>query len=132
MQQVSTMIGNLRNMAQDMGTEVENQNRQLDRINLKVNTQFEISTIKKVEIFCCIPGRVQRISCKNGQRQSREVIEVKVLFLAIGQEKPDAVESPRKTKISNVILLDTKLKLLVLLMNYYNCYFIVRFFCSFF
>ena len=36
MQQVSTMIGNLRNMAADMGTEVENQNRQLDRINLKV------------------------------------------------------------------------------------------------
>jgi hypothetical protein len=31
------MIGNLRNMAQDMGTEVENQNRQLDRINLKVS-----------------------------------------------------------------------------------------------
>ena len=36
MQQVSTMIGNLRNMATDMGTEVENQNRQLDRINIKV------------------------------------------------------------------------------------------------
>ena len=36
MQQVSTMIGNLRNMATDMGTEVENQNRQLDRINMKV------------------------------------------------------------------------------------------------
>ena len=35
MQQVSTMIGNLRNMAQDMGTEVSNQNSQLDRINLK-------------------------------------------------------------------------------------------------
>ena len=35
MQQVSTMIGNLRNMATDMGTEVENQNRQLDRINMK-------------------------------------------------------------------------------------------------
>jgi len=35
MQQVSTMIGNLRNMAADMGTEVENQNKQLDRINLK-------------------------------------------------------------------------------------------------
>ena len=40
MQQVSTMIGNLRNMATDMGTEVGNQNAQLDRINLKVN--FEI------------------------------------------------------------------------------------------
>ena len=40
MQQVSTMIGNLRNMAQDMGTEVSNQNAQLDRINLKVTTNI--------------------------------------------------------------------------------------------
>lgn len=30
------MIGNLRNMAIDMGSELENQNRQIDRINLKV------------------------------------------------------------------------------------------------
>jgi synaptosomal-associated protein 25 len=37
MTQVSTMIGNLRNMAIDMGSEIENQNRQLDRINAKVN-----------------------------------------------------------------------------------------------
>lgn len=36
MQQVNTMIGNLRNMALDMGSELENQNRQIDRINLKV------------------------------------------------------------------------------------------------
>lgn len=36
MTQVSTMIGNLRNMAIDMGSEIENQNRQLDRINAKV------------------------------------------------------------------------------------------------
>ena len=41
MQQVSTMIGNLRNMAADMGTEVENQNKQLDRINLKVRSSCE-------------------------------------------------------------------------------------------
>lgn len=34
--QVNTMIGNLRNMAIDMGSELENQNRQIDRINLKV------------------------------------------------------------------------------------------------
>lgn len=34
--QVNTMIGNLRNMAIDMGSELENQNRQVDRINLKV------------------------------------------------------------------------------------------------
>lgn len=34
--QVSTMVGNLRNMAIDMSTEVSNQNRQLDRIHEKV------------------------------------------------------------------------------------------------
>lgn len=34
------MIGNLRNMATDMGTEVQNQNHQLDRINLKVRFFF--------------------------------------------------------------------------------------------
>ncbi|GFS29492.1 synaptosomal-associated protein 25 [Nephila pilipes] len=38
MQQVSTMIGNLRNMAIDMGSEMESQNRQLDRINLKAES----------------------------------------------------------------------------------------------
>ncbi|XP_042897278.1 synaptosomal-associated protein 25-like [Parasteatoda tepidariorum] len=38
MQQVSTMIGNLKNMAIDMGSEVESQNRQLDRINLKTES----------------------------------------------------------------------------------------------
>ncbi|XP_055853240.1 synaptosomal-associated protein 25 isoform X3 [Episyrphus balteatus] len=35
MGQVNTMIGNLRNMALDMGSELENQNRQIDRINRK-------------------------------------------------------------------------------------------------
>ena len=33
--QVSSMIGNLRNMASDMSGELENQNSQLDRINVK-------------------------------------------------------------------------------------------------
>lgn len=36
MGQVSTMIGNLRNMAIDMGSEISSQNAQLDRINQKV------------------------------------------------------------------------------------------------
>ena len=36
MSQVNTMVGNLRNMALDMGSELENQNRQIDRINRKV------------------------------------------------------------------------------------------------
>ena len=37
MGQVSTMIGNLRNMAIDMGSEISSQNAQLGRINDKVN-----------------------------------------------------------------------------------------------
>jgi len=40
MGQVSTMIGNLRNMAIDMGSEIENQNRQVDRINQKVTGRW--------------------------------------------------------------------------------------------
>lgn len=55
MGQVNTMIGNLRNMALDMGSELENQNRQVDRINRKVNP----STSKKkkklvllINIYC--------------------------------------------------------------------------------
>ena len=34
--EVSNMLGNLRNMAVDMGNEIGSQNRQLDRINQKV------------------------------------------------------------------------------------------------
>ena len=53
---VSTMIGNLRNMATDMGTEVQNQNAQLDRINLKVMIFFLLALIfvsffKKKDLF---------------------------------------------------------------------------------
>lgn len=35
--QVNTMIGNLRNMALDMGSELENQNQQIEKISTKVN-----------------------------------------------------------------------------------------------
>lgn len=38
MGQVSTMIGNLRNMAIDMGSEIGSQNNQLDRINQKADS----------------------------------------------------------------------------------------------
>ena len=38
--QVSAMIGNLRNMASDMNGELENQNQQLDRINLKASSDI--------------------------------------------------------------------------------------------
>ncbi len=40
LQQVSTMIGNLRNMACDMGNEIENQNNQIERIKGKVRFSF--------------------------------------------------------------------------------------------
>lgn len=40
MEQVSAMIGNLRNMANDMGGELHNQNAQLDRINLKASSDI--------------------------------------------------------------------------------------------
>lgn len=39
MGQVNTMIGNLRNMALDMGSELGNQNSQIDRINRKVSCE---------------------------------------------------------------------------------------------
>ena len=35
--QVANIVGNLKSMAVDMGTEIDTQNRQLDRINAKVN-----------------------------------------------------------------------------------------------
>ena len=43
LQQVSTMIGNLRNMACDMGNEISNQNNQIERIKGKVNTIDDLS-----------------------------------------------------------------------------------------
>ena len=38
--EVSNMIGNLRNMAVDMGNEIEGQNRQVDRIHSKARSVF--------------------------------------------------------------------------------------------
>ena len=38
--QVSAMVGNLRNMANDMGNELERQNNQVDRINLKAGSDI--------------------------------------------------------------------------------------------
>jgi len=51
--QVNTMIGNLRNMALDMGSELENQNQQIEKISTKVNASAanELSQIRN-----CVPG----------------------------------------------------------------------------
>lgn len=42
--QVNSMLGNLRNMALDMGSELENQNKQIDRINAKGDANNERMT----------------------------------------------------------------------------------------
>ncbi len=39
MTEVTGMITNLRNMAVDMGSEIDSQNRQIDRINAKVKSK---------------------------------------------------------------------------------------------
>lgn len=54
MGQVNTMIGNLRNMAIDMGSELENQNRQIDRINLKVSEYLIVKCYYNIYIFNCV------------------------------------------------------------------------------
>ena len=38
MQQIGAMVGNLRNMANDMGSEITRQNDQLDRVNKKAES----------------------------------------------------------------------------------------------
>ncbi|CAH0728359.1 unnamed protein product, partial [Brenthis ino] len=58
MGQVNTMIGNLRNMAIDMGSELENQNRQIDRINRKGEsneTRITLANQRAHELLNLIP-----------------------------------------------------------------------------
>lgn len=52
MGQVNTMIGNLRNMALDMGSELENQNKQIDRINRKVGRKMINFIVFSVFVIC--------------------------------------------------------------------------------
>ena len=42
MQVVGSVLSNLKNMAQDMGSEIEKQNKQLDKITNKVTLAFLI------------------------------------------------------------------------------------------
>lgn len=49
--QVNTMIGNLRNMALDMGSELENQNQQIEKISTKVNASATNELCLKYEIM---------------------------------------------------------------------------------
>lgn len=55
------MIGNLRNMAIDMGSELENQNRQLERINLKVNRSLAFFCKHFIYIGALINNGIQSV-----------------------------------------------------------------------
>ena len=46
MGEVSNMLGNLRNMAVDMGNEISSQNRALDRINQKVMCRIRLTVLE--------------------------------------------------------------------------------------
>lgn len=50
LQQVSSIIGNLKNMAIDMGSEIDSQNTQVDRINKKV-TYIAVLNATVIYIF---------------------------------------------------------------------------------
>lgn len=52
--QVSGMLGNLRNMAIDMGSEIESQNRQVDRINNKVSVAALGTECIKTCLYPCM------------------------------------------------------------------------------
>ena len=40
MQQVGSVLGNLKNMATDMGQEIDRQNKQLDKVGAKVGYRY--------------------------------------------------------------------------------------------
>ena len=47
MQQVGSVLGNLKNMAADMGQEIDRQNKQLDTVGAKVQHIFSFSHVVK-------------------------------------------------------------------------------------
>lgn len=54
MEEVSIMVGNLRNMAIDMGSEIGQQNNQIDRINLMVSRRNKL-----ILIIISFPCKIQ-------------------------------------------------------------------------
>ena len=51
--EVSGMLGNLRNMAIDMGNEITSQNRQVDRINQKVGPREGVAWLRRTSPELC-------------------------------------------------------------------------------
>lgn len=91
MGQVSTMIGNLRNMAIDMGSEISSQNCQLDRINQKVSIVDFVFVLIRMQSLTISPlprpSRI-RIASRAPTREPRSCSSKKMMVratLAINQ-----------------------------------------------
>lgn len=76
MGQVSTMIGNLRNMAIDMGSEISSQNAQLDRINQKVTLISGFVLFPQFNLFSLSSGRIQQKSHPRCKREGTKVAQM--------------------------------------------------------
>ena len=53
MQVVGSVLSNLKNMAQDMGSEIEKQNKQLDKITNKVLMENQFKRLRISNFFLC-------------------------------------------------------------------------------
>ena len=67
MGEVSNMLGNLRNMAVDMGNEISSQNRQLDRINQKVMLVKGLMSSNKIQRCVCVFWKDWSFGCSDGR-----------------------------------------------------------------
>lgn len=89
MGQVNTMIGNLRNMAIDMGSELENQNRQIDRINRKVSRKRVMAgecAAPASKRCTVVVARLGMALKKPPGRRSASVVLVDIHIASIGRE----------------------------------------------
>ena len=91
MGEVAGMVSNLRNMAVDMGNEIESQNRQLDRINNKVNCRghFTLVHLDVLLTFICFFHDIARFN----HMQTRQVFIYITSFLLNYSNTPPTTSS---------------------------------------
>ena len=87
MGEVSNMLGNLRNMAVDMGNEIGSQNRALDRINQKVMyvTRLLLSDENRrwwIELGCLVALMAQMIT-SDGQLKNFSITNQELVLTSI-------------------------------------------------
>lgn len=100
MGQVNTMIGNLRNMAIDMGSELENQNRQIDRINRKVSGRSE----NRADVIASSPGGTWHGSKFTDRRSSKPASSLSRRHTVTVRSWSEVRDVLRKNRIVTVAL----------------------------